>query len=99
MRSLREWSVALAWLLVLGLLAVRAPAFFHQNQLFSILCATAPVLIVACGMSLVIVSRQIDISVGSQFSMAGVLLGLLIQAGWPMPLAFLLTFMVGAVFG
>ena len=37
-------------------------------------------------MTLVILARQIDISIGSQFAVGGVLAGLLAKAGLPMPL-------------
>src|SRR2546426_2564526 len=37
----------------------------------------------SCAVSPVIISRQIDISVGSQFALCSVLLGLLVQAHWP----------------
>ena len=43
-------------------------------------------LVAAIGMTLVILARQIDISVGSQFSVCGIVGGLLAQAGLPMPL-------------
>ena len=42
-------------------------------------------------MTLVILCRQIDISIGSQFSICGVVAGLLAQAGLPMPLVGLGT--------
>jgi len=95
----REWSVALCLLALLFLLAVLAPGFFQRNQLIAILTAAAPVLLVACGVSLVIISRQIDISIGSQFALSSVLLGLLVQAHWPMPLAALAAVAFGACCG
>jgi len=88
-RHSREWSVTLALSALLLLLAVLAPGFFQRNQLLSIATAATPVLLVACGVSLVIITRQIDISVGSQFALSSVTLGLLVQAHWPIPLAAL----------
>ena len=43
----------------------------------------APVLLVAIGMTLVILAGQIDISVGSQFAVCSVCAGLLAKAGLP----------------
>ena len=40
-----------------------------------------PVLMAALGMTLVILTRQIDISVGSQFAICGVAAGLFAQLG------------------
>jgi ribose/xylose/arabinose/galactoside ABC-type transport system permease subunit len=98
-RHFREWSVAFALVALLLLLAVFAPRFFQRGQLLSILSATVPVLVVACGVTLVIICRQIDISIGSQFALCSVFLGLLIRGGWPMPAAALVSVLAGACFG
>ncbi len=95
----REWSVALALVSLLILLAIIAPGFFQKSQLLSICSAAAPVSLVACGIAVVIISRQIDISVGSQFALCSVLLGLLVQAHWPMPLAAAAVIVIGALCG
>lgn len=98
-RHLREWSVALAYGLLLLVLAGLAPQFFRPDYLRGLLVAKSAVLIVAVGMTLVIVARQIDISVGAQFSVCGVIAGLLAKAGWPMPLVALGTIAAGAAMG
>src|SRR5437763_1882011 len=96
-RYLREWSVALTLAVLLSVLAIFAPRFFQPGQLISILTGAAPVLVVACGAALVIICRQIDISVGSQFALCSILLGLLIRAGWPLPAAALAAVASGAL--
>lgn len=98
-RFTRELSVAAAYGLLLILLAVVAPAFFAGDKLRSILVTSAPVLVAAVGMTLVILTRQIDISVGSQFSVCGIVAGLLAQAGVPMPLVGLCTLLLGGLLG
>ena len=71
---------------MLALLAVRAPRFYASNEFKSILVNNASILVLATGMSLVILARQIDISVGSQFAVCSVLAGLAAQRGMSMPL-------------
>src|SRR5215471_3922800 len=95
----REWSVALALFALLLVLAVLAPGFFQKSQLLSICSTAVPVLLVSCGISLVIISRQIDISAGSQFALCSVLLGLLVQAHCPTLLAGLVAILAGACCG
>jgi rhamnose transport system permease protein len=92
--SFREWSVWLCVALVLGVLAVLAPAFFDPQPLLSRLTRETPTLVVACGISLVIISRQIDISVGSQFAVCSVVAGLLAAA--KLPFVVVLAAAVGA---
>lgn len=98
-RYFRELSVTAALGIVLLALAVFAPAFFQPQPLLSLVTREAPTLIVACGMALVIICRQIDISVGSQFSVCSVCAGLLAARGWPLPLVLGASVGLGALMG
>ena len=98
-RYFREISVTAALGLVLLALAVFAPGFFQPQPLLSLVTREAPTLVVACGMVFVIISREIDISVGSQFSVCGVCAGLLAARGWPLALVVPVTAMLGALLG
>jgi rhamnose transport system permease protein len=95
----RELSVAAALLLVLAVLAVVAPAFYQPQPLLSLLTREASTLIVACGMALVIIARQIDISVGSQFAVCSVCAGLLAAAKLPLALVLPASIALGAALG
>src|SRR5258708_26794438 len=98
-RHFRELSVAGALALVLVALALVAPAFFQPQPLLSLLTREAPTLVVACGMALVIISRQIDISVGSQFAVCSVCAGLLAASKLPLALVLPASVALGAVIG
>jgi rhamnose transport system permease protein len=95
----REASVAVA-IVALGLvLAFAAPGFFAHDNLGDLFLANLPVLIVALGMTLIILTGEIDISVGSVFAISGVVAGLLAKAGLPMPLVAVSACVVGAALG
>jgi len=79
----REISIGVALGLLLLALAIWAPSFYQGQPLLSLLAREAPALIITCGMVLVIIARQIDISVGSQFGICSVCAGLLAAAKWP----------------
>lgn len=96
---MRESSVAAACAALLLVLALVAPGFFAKHQLLTMLTTAAPVLIAACGMALVMIARQIDISIGSQFAVCSVVAGLMAKAGWPMPLVALGAIASGAAAG
>jgi rhamnose transport system permease protein len=98
-RHRREVSVAVAYALFLLLLVWFAPRFFRPVQLRALAVSSAPVLVAAVGMTLVILCRQIDISVGSQFSICGIVAGLLAKAGLPTPVVGLGTLLAGAGMG
>ena len=95
----RELSVAIVLALLLLVLAVMAPAFYEPQPLLSRLAREAPTLIVACGIALVMIARQIDISIGSVFALCGVCAGLLAGLHWPLVPVFAVTVLIGAVLG
>jgi rhamnose transport system permease protein len=95
----RELSVALAYAALLVVLLVVRPAFFGPANLRDLIVTAAPALVAAVGMTLVILTRQIDISIGSQFAICGVVLGLLAKSGVPMPIAALGAIATGALLG
>jgi rhamnose transport system permease protein len=80
-------------------LAVAAPSFYQGDKLRNILVGSAPVLVAAVGMTLVILSRNIDISIGSQMSICGIAAGLMAKLGVPMPLVIPATMLVGGCMG
>lgn len=98
-RHFRELSVAGALVLVLVTLAIIAPGFYQPQPLLSLATREAPTLVVACGMALVIICRQIDISVGSQFAVCSVSAGLLAAQNWPTPLVAVAAIVLGAALG
>lgn len=91
--------MALALAALLALLAVLAPTFFRMDNLRDLLVGNAPVLVAAVGMTLVMLARQIDISIGSQFAICGVAAGMLAKTGLPMPFVALGAIGVGALLG
>jgi rhamnose transport system permease protein len=98
-RYRRELSVAAAFLAILVVLAVWAPAFYRADYLKGLAASNASVLVAAVGMTLVILCRQIDISIGSQFSICAVAAGLLAREGLPMPAVAVGTLLAGAAMG
>jgi rhamnose transport system permease protein len=98
-RYLREVSVGLAFAVLLLVLAKQAPRFYQPANLRALIVNIAPTLVAAVGMTLVILSRHIDISIGSQFSVCGIAAALLAQLGLPMPLVLAATVAAGAAMG
>jgi rhamnose transport system permease protein len=98
-RYKRELSAASAFGLLLALMAVVAPSFFSAANLRDLALNNAPALLVATGMTLVILVRHIDISVGSQFAVVSVAAALLAKAGVPAPLLVPCVLALGACLG
>ncbi len=99
LRFQREISVAAAYTLLLLVLLLINPSFFRGNQFLSTLVAAAPMLIAAVGMTLIILARHIDISIGSQLSVCGIAAGLLAKSGLPLPAVALVVILFGGLLG
>lgn len=98
-RYKRELSAALAFAALLVLVAVVAPSFFSAANLRDLALNNAPTLLIATGMTLVILVGEIDISVGSQFAVCSVAAGLLAKAGVPVLLLLPSVILIGALMG
>jgi rhamnose transport system permease protein len=94
-----EVSIAIALAALAAILAAAAPAFFEPGNLLNVLLAALPVLVVAIGATLVILTGEIDISVGSLFAICSVAAGALAVAGVPLPIVALLAPLLGAALG
>jgi len=98
-RYRREISVALAILALSIVLGLAAPGYFSGENLNDLFLANMPVLVVALGVTLVVLTGEIDISVGSMFAVCSVAAGALAHWGLPIPVAALLTCALGAAIG
>ena len=98
-RHKRELPPAAALVAVLLAVLLAAPAFFGASNLRDLALNNAPVLIVALGMTLVILVGEIDISVGSQFAVCSVAAGMLAKAGVPILIVPFLVLATGAAMG
>ncbi len=97
-RHTRELSAATAFAVLLLAVGVVAPSFFSAANLRDLMISNAPVLIVAVGMTLVIIAGQIDISVGSQFAVCSIAAGMLAKS-LPMPIVVLMVIAAGCLLG
>ncbi len=95
----RELSLLIAILILAALLGLLAPGFFSWSNQRDLMIANVPVLVAALGMTLIILTGQIDISIGSVFAICSVAAGVFAKAGLPMPLAALGACVVGALLG
>jgi ribose/xylose/arabinose/galactoside ABC-type transport system permease subunit len=71
--------VTLVLLLVVAALA--SPYFFSTRNIMNVLRGAAPMMIISVGMTIIILSRGIDLSVGSILGVAAMLVGVLMPYG------------------
>jgi len=95
----RERAILIFLVLLTGVLAVFAPSFFTAKNASDILVNITVVTIAAVGMTAVILTGQIDISIGAQLAACSTAVGLMAKAGVPLELAFLAGMGLGMAFG
>jgi len=92
-------SIALFFLVVCVVFSVTTDAFLTAPNLLNIVRQSAPLLIVAAAMTLVITTGGIDLSVGSVLALTATLSATLMQAGIPWPIVILAMLALGALIG
>jgi rhamnose transport system permease protein len=95
----REISVALVIAALSLVLALVTPNYFGRENLSDLFLANIPVLVVALAMTLVILTGQIDISVGSTFAVCSVTAGVLAKSGLPVVPMALAVCVIGGMIG
>ena len=98
-RYKREISAAAALGVLLIVVGLIAPSYFAPGNLRDLVINNIPTLLIAIGMTLVILVGQIDISVGSQFAVCSIAAGFLAKTGLPMPFVFVAVMLIGALMG
>ncbi|WP_140848720.1 ABC transporter permease [Paracoccus sp. FO-3] len=85
--------------LLIGVFAFGNAAFFSVNNGLTVLLQTSVIGLLGIGMTMVIITGGIDLSVGSVLALSGTVTGLLVKAGVPVPLGMAAGIAVGALCG
>ncbi|MFZ4814578.1 MAG: ABC transporter permease [Phototrophicaceae bacterium] len=95
----QESILLLALVALLVIVGISNPRYLAERNLLDLLQGNAYVAVAAIGMSMVIITGNIDISVGSLITLLAVICGRLAVAGLPIPLAWAAPLVVGVIIG
>ena len=95
----RQFGTLLGLLGLSIVLWIMTPYFLTVSNLLNIAQQTSINAIIAVGMTFVIITAGIDLSVGSLVAFSGVILASVLQAGVPLPIAILIGLGVGLCCG
>jgi ribose transport system permease protein len=93
-----EFRMLVLAIILAACLSLLSPYFLTRNNLFNVLDQSVVIGIVAVGMTFVILTGGIDLSVGSVAGLTGIILGLAVQQ-FPLPIAILMAVASGAGIG
>lgn len=97
--KIREIGVLLALILLFTTFSVSSPFFFGLENLLNVLRQVSLLGIISMGMTMVIVSGEIDLSVGAVYGFASTIAGILMTNSISIWLSIILALACGIAFG
>ncbi len=97
--DLSRYGILLAWIALIVIFTICEPTFLNASNIFNILRQVSIVGVCSVGMTFVIITGGMDLSVGSVIGVSAVAGAMLLSHGVPIPLAFLIVLLIGAAAG
>jgi ribose transport system permease protein len=98
--ALRDYKVPIVLFIVLFVItAVFAPVFFNVQNIINVSRQASITGVVAIGMTFVILTGGIDLSVGAILAVVGVCFGMMMKQSVPIPLAIAIAMLIGVIMG
>jgi ribose transport system permease protein len=95
----QESSIIIALLLYMIIVSIVNPTFISRANLFNVLRSSGFTLITVVGMTFILITGGLDLSVGSVLALGGVITGIACREGLPVPFAILLGAGMGFIIG
>jgi ribose/xylose/arabinose/galactoside ABC-type transport system permease subunit len=95
----KELGILVVLILLSIMINVINPVFFTFDNIIEVLRNTSYTVIIALGMTLLIVAKGLDLSVGSVFALCGLLVSVLLFNGVPISVSIIIGLATGAVAG
>lgn len=99
LKSFRELGVLIVLVIITAILAVVSPVFLKPVNIVNIIRQTVEIGVMAIGMSFLIISAEMDLSVGSIFGATAMMGALLFKNGVNPSLVFFIMLLIGAAIG
>ncbi len=96
---IKEIGVLCALIILIITMSVASPYFFKPRNLFNVLRSMSTIGIIAIGMTMIIITAGIDLSVGSVLGLCAMFCARLIYFDFPPMLALIATLLFGLIIG
>ncbi|HUT65220.1 MAG TPA: ABC transporter permease [Spirochaetota bacterium] len=97
--KLQQWGIILVLILLVIILGVSSPVFLSGRNIRNILQQVSTLGILSMGMTILMISGGIDLSVGSSISVVACVVGKLLKAGVPVGYPIVLGLLLGSFIG
>ncbi|BCG07925.1 autoinducer 2 ABC transporter permease LsrC [Buttiauxella agrestis] len=95
----RELSALLAIVILFGVLVALNHSYFSLQTLSMIFTSAQILILLAVGASMVMLTRNIDVSVGSTVGLSAIAVGVALNSGYSLPVSMLFALGIGAMAG
>ena len=96
---LEKYGIVLVLVVICVILSVLSPVFLTIPNLTNVIRQISINGLLAIGMTFIILTGGIDLSVGSQVALTGALVAGFLTAGWPIALAIVAGLLIGCLLG
>lgn len=93
--QIRQFGTFIGLVLLCVLFTILSPYFLTASNLMNVVQQSAIIAVISVGMTFVIITAGIDLSVGSVLAFSGVVMASVLQAGIPVPIGILAGLAVG----
>ncbi len=96
---LQKMAALFSIFLLIIIFSVTSSAFFSLNNAMTVSLQTTSIAFLGIGVTIVILTGGIDLSVGSILALSGTVAGLLVKEEWPISLAMMIGVAIGGLCG
>jgi ribose/xylose/arabinose/galactoside ABC-type transport system permease subunit len=97
--DLRQWGIVFVLIALIIIISIASPVFLSPRNIRNVLQQVSTLGILSMGMTVLMISGGIDLSVGSAISTVAVIAGTLLKAGVPAEVAILAGLLLGCAIG
>jgi len=97
--SFQESGITIFIVLLTAIVGIVAPSFFSTANVLNVMRQTSYILIIGLGATIIFISGNLDLSVGSVMGLSGLVTALCLTKNIPVILSIIIGLLVGVVFG
>jgi ribose/xylose/arabinose/galactoside ABC-type transport system permease subunit len=97
--NIQQWGIIIVLILLVIILGISSPVFLSARNIRNILQQVSTLGILSMGMTVLMISGGIDLSVGSSISVVAVIVGKLLKAGVPAGYPIIIGLIIGCAIG
>lgn len=97
--DIQQWGIVVVLVVLVTVISIASPVFLSPRNIRNVLQQVSTLGILSMGMTVLMISGGIDLSVGSAISTVAVVAGTMLKAGLPAELAIIVGLVLGCAIG